>query len=98
MPREIGLGCRVKWAEGHHCFPRRQWYPRWERAVLRWGELGGDVMPDYDFECVGCGKKFTKQQTYEEHDRQKRLKCPKCGSQRTRRVIGAVFAKTSKKS
>jgi putative FmdB family regulatory protein len=55
-------------------------------------------MPDYDFECVGCGKKFTKQQTYEEHDRQKRVKCPKCGSQRTRRVIGAVFAKTSKKS
>ena len=55
-------------------------------------------MPDYDFECAACGKKFTKQQTYEEHDRRKRLKCPKCGSQRTRRVIGSVFAKTSKKS
>ena len=62
------------------------------------GELGGEVMPDYDFECAACGKKFTKQQTYEEHDRAKRVKCPKCGSQRTRRVIGSVFAKTSKKS
>jgi putative FmdB family regulatory protein len=82
----------------HRCFPSRRWYPRCERAVLRWGELGGDVMPEYDFECAGCGKKFTKQQTYEEHDRHKRLKCPKCGSQRTRRVIGSVFAKTSKKS
>jgi putative FmdB family regulatory protein len=55
-------------------------------------------MPDYDFECVACRKKFTKQQTYEEHDRHKRVKCPKCGSQRTRRAIGSVFAKTSKKS
>ena len=54
-------------------------------------------MPDYDFKCTECRKRFTETQTFEEHDR-KRVKCPKCGSQKVERVIGAVFAKTSKKS
>ena len=55
-------------------------------------------MPDYDFKCTACRKRFTESQTFEEHDRGKRVKCPKCGSQKVERVIGAVFAKTSKKS
>ena len=54
-------------------------------------------MPDYDFRCTECRKRFTETQTFEEHDH-KRVKCPKCGSQKVERVIGAVFAKTSKKS
>jgi len=55
-------------------------------------------MPDYDFKCAECRKRFTETQTFEEHDRRKRVKCPKGGSQKVVRVIGAIFAKTSKKS
>jgi putative FmdB family regulatory protein len=55
-------------------------------------------MPYYDFECAKCGKKFTEKETFAEYDRGKRIKCPKCGSTRTRRMIGAVYAQTSKKS
>ena len=55
-------------------------------------------MPDYDYRCADCRKKFTMKQTFEEHDRRSRVKCPKCGSGKVERVIAAVFAKTSKKS
>ena len=55
-------------------------------------------MPDYDYKCTECRKRFTETQTFEEHDRGKRVKCPKCGSEKVERVIGTVFAKTSKKS
>ncbi len=54
-------------------------------------------MPYYDYQCSQCRRKFTVQQTFEEHGR-KRVKCPKCGTQEIERVIGTVFAKTSKKS
>jgi putative FmdB family regulatory protein len=55
-------------------------------------------MPDYDFECRECRKTFIETQSFEEHDRHKRVKCPKCGSTKVERLIGTVFAKTSKKS
>ena len=55
-------------------------------------------MPDYDFKCAACRKTFTQSQTFEEHDQHKPVKCPKCGSEKVERVIGEVFAKTSKKS
>jgi putative FmdB family regulatory protein len=55
-------------------------------------------MPNYDYQCTKCHKKFVEQQTYEEHDRGKEVKCPKCGSMKVERVISAIFAKTSKKS
>jgi putative FmdB family regulatory protein len=55
-------------------------------------------MPYYEFECAQCGQKFNEKQTFEEHDRGRRVKCPKCGSQKVERVIGSVLAKTSKKS
>ena len=55
-------------------------------------------MPNYDYRCADCRKKFTEKQTFEEHDRRNRVKCPKCGSMKVERVITAVFAKTSKKS
>ena len=55
-------------------------------------------MPDYEFRCAECRKRFTLTQTFEEHDRAKRVKCPKCGSPKVERVIGEVFAKTAKKS
>ena len=55
-------------------------------------------MPQYEFECAQCGKKFTEKQTFEEHDRAKQVKCPQCGSRKVNTVIGSVFAQTSKKS
>ena len=56
------------------------------------------TMPDYEYRCEGCKKGFSVRQTFQEHDRAARVKCPHCGSQKVTRVIGAVFAKTSKKS
>ncbi len=55
-------------------------------------------MPYYEFECTQCGEKFSEKQSFEEHDRGKRVKCPKCKSQKVKLAIGSVFAKTSKKS
>ena len=55
-------------------------------------------MPYYEFECAQCGRKFNEKQSFEEHDQGKRVKCPKCRSQKVKPVIGSVFAKTSKKS
>jgi putative FmdB family regulatory protein len=55
-------------------------------------------MPTYDYKCTECRKSFAEQQSFEEHDRGKRVKCPKCGSRKVERVLSPVFAKTSKKS
>jgi len=55
-------------------------------------------MSYYDFECPKCRKKFTEKQTFAEYDRGKRIKCPKCRSTGTRRLIGRVYTGTSKKS
>jgi len=61
-------------------------------------DLGDGTMPYYDFRCEGCGKKFTEKQSFEDFDRGKRIKCPKCGSTKVRQEIRPVFAKTTKKS
>ena len=55
-------------------------------------------MPYYEFDCMQCGQSFTEKQSFEEHDRHKRVKCPKCGTIKVKRRIGAVYAQTSKKS
>ncbi len=55
-------------------------------------------MPYYEFECLQCGEEFSEKQSFDEHDQGKRVKCPRCGSQKAKRVIGPVLAKTSKKS
>lgn len=62
-------------------------------------------MAHYDYRCAECGKKFEAVQTFEEHDRRedherhKRLTCPKCGSRRVEQRIGSpAFAITTKKS
>ncbi len=44
---------------------------------------------------LACGQKFNEKQSFEEHDQGKRVKCPKCGSQKVKPVIGSVIAKTS---
>jgi len=55
-------------------------------------------MPVYEFECPQCRKKFSEQRTFEQFERHKQVKCPKCGSRQVRQVLSAAFAKTSKKS
>ena len=55
-------------------------------------------MPFYDYECRQCGKVFTRQKSFEQHDRQRNPKCPECGSLKTRQLIPATHVQTSKKS
>jgi putative FmdB family regulatory protein len=70
-------------------------------------ELGGPMssalsrrtfnMPTYDFACRKCGHEFQKIQKISEHGT-KKLRCPKCKSQKVEQVFTSVFVKTSKKS
>jgi len=55
-------------------------------------------MAYYDYECRDCRKNFTMQQTFVEHDRHPKVKCPKCGSQHIEQLVRAVHVQTSKKS
>ena len=55
-------------------------------------------MPFYDYECRQCGKAFTRQESFEEHDRRRVPQCPDCGSRKTERVLAAAYVRTSKKS
>lgn len=62
-------------------------------------------MAYYDYRCTECGQKFETVQTFEEHDRRedherhRKLTCPKCGSRKIEQVIGSpAFAITAKKS
>ena len=55
------------------------------------------AMPTYSYQCQACKKNFLLQMTITEHDK-KRVKCPKCGSRKTRQQIGPFGVKTSKKS
>jgi len=58
-------------------------------------------MPTYEYKCKKCKKAFSLELSFEQYDKQKRVKCPnpKCGSTATERVFASgFFAKTSKKS
>ena len=55
-------------------------------------------MPDYEFECSKCSKVFTDHETFAEHDKHPKVKCPQCGSTEVRQVVAPVGVKTSKKS
>jgi putative FmdB family regulatory protein len=55
-------------------------------------------MAYYEFECQKCHQTFTVKQTFAEHDRGARPKCPKCRSQKVARLVTAVHLQTSKKS
>jgi putative FmdB family regulatory protein len=56
------------------------------------------AMPDYEFQCSKCSKVFTDHETFAEHDKHPKVKCPECGSTEVRQVINPVGVKTSKKS
>ncbi len=51
----------------------------------------------YDFRCSGCKKKFSLTMGIAERSR-KRIKCPKCASQKVDPVSSKFFAKPSRKA
>lgn len=55
-------------------------------------------MAYYEFECKNCRKHFTVTQTFSEHDREPKPKCPECKSRKVQQLIGSIHVKTSKKS
>lgn len=54
-------------------------------------------MPQYDFLCQDCQKKFTKILTISELEKGG-VKCPECGSDKVRQQLAGFFAITRKKS
>jgi putative FmdB family regulatory protein len=56
-----------------------------------------DAMPQYEYLCKSCEKKFSTILTLAEHEGSK-VKCPKCGGSKVEQQWAAFFATTSKKS
>ena len=54
-------------------------------------------MPTYDYRCEACHKSFSVMLSMKEHD-DKKIKCPKCGSQRVKQKVSSFFAITSHKA
>jgi putative FmdB family regulatory protein len=55
-------------------------------------------MAQYEYECKKCFHRFTVTETFQQHDKHKHVKCPKCGSQSTSQTFSSIHVKTSKKS
>ena len=55
-------------------------------------------MATYEFKCSQCGKRFSTNQTFREHDRHAAVKCPQCRSAKVKQQVSRVFAHTAKKS
>jgi putative FmdB family regulatory protein len=58
---------------------------------------GGIAMPTYEFLCNKCQKEFSVTMTIREREQTKPT-CPGCRSTDLEPLMGAFFAKTSKKS
>lgn len=54
-------------------------------------------MPTYEFLCPKCQKEFSVTMTIRERE-EKTPACPACGSTDLEPLMGAFFAKTSRKS
>ncbi len=54
-------------------------------------------MPQYDFACTKCKKKFSLTLSISEREN-KRIKCPKCNTVKVEPQFSSFFAKTSRKS
>ncbi len=54
-------------------------------------------MPQYEYLCLACNKKFSVVLTIAEHEKGA-VKCPKCRSSKTEQQWAAFYANTSKKS
>ncbi|MFW6170221.1 MAG: FmdB family zinc ribbon protein [Planctomycetota bacterium] len=55
-------------------------------------------MPVYDYECKECGATFSKQESFEQHERRRNVKCPECGARKTRQLVSTAYVQTAKKS
>ena len=55
-------------------------------------------MPEYDYLCEKCGKKFSIFFSISELNTMPTVKCPHCQSDKVRKLMTGFFAKTSKKS
>jgi putative FmdB family regulatory protein len=55
-------------------------------------------MPTYEFQCKKCSKPFEAKESFAEHDRHQKVRCPHCGSTRVEQTIAPVGVKTAKKS
>lgn len=54
-------------------------------------------MPTYEYRCTQCQKTFERNERISDHGSRK-VRCPKCKSDKVEQVLGVFFAKTSKKS
>jgi len=54
-------------------------------------------MPQYQYLCQACKKKFSLILTIAEHEKAE-VKCPRCGSPKVEQQWAAFYAATSKKS
>lgn len=54
-------------------------------------------MPLYDYECHGCGHRFSEVMSIGEHEKRQQ-RCSKCGSEDTEPLIAAAHVVTAKKS
>ncbi len=54
-------------------------------------------MPTYDYVCEKCNKKFNLILTISEHEN-KKIRCPKCKSQRVKQQLTSFQVVTSRKS
>jgi putative FmdB family regulatory protein len=68
-----------------------------ERIGEKKKEKGEQVMPNYEFQCQNCKKKYAVPLSLKEREERK-YKCPKCGSRKSQPVFGGFYVKTSKKS
>ncbi len=54
-------------------------------------------MPQYEFTCLACKKKFSLVLSISQYEKRK-FKCPRCGSKKLEQRWATVYAITSKKS
>jgi putative FmdB family regulatory protein len=56
-------------------------------------------MPIYEYRCTACSERFSRQESIEDHGRQRPPPaCPKCGAPAVEPVVSPFFAKTVRKS
>jgi putative FmdB family regulatory protein len=55
-------------------------------------------MAYYEFACQKCHEHFTVKQSFAEHEKRPKPKCPHCGSRKVSQLLSAVHVRTSKKS
>ena len=55
-------------------------------------------MPRYEYLCLDCKKPFEKILTLAEHEKEEKMVCPHCGSQKVAQQATPFFPVTSRKA